>query len=143
MIGDRYIVMKLVTGEELVTHLIKEDDYEISVLFPMIVKHVPRMTSHGPAESVVLSPYTYFAGDDEYTFQKNQIIFIKNLDPKYEAEYNRAIDDFIAMNAQVPEPYNPNEMQELADKQQAMFKDRMEEFEEFPSIQVESSKTIH
>jgi hypothetical protein len=137
--------MKLISGEELVTHLVGEDDYEIKVLFPMIVRHVPRMTSMGPAESVVLSPYTYFADSDEYTFHRNQIVFIQDLNPKYESEYNKAIDDFVGQSTE-PEPYNPQEMQELAERLQNMFRDKVkseEDLDDFPVFTIESSKTIH
>ena len=145
MPGDKYIVMKLSTGEEIVAHMIQEDDYEIKVLFPMIVKHVQRVGPMGRSfEQIALSPYTYFAADDEYTFHKHQIIFIKDLDPKYEGEYNHAIDDFIGLNAETPQSYNPNEMKELAEKLQNMF--RRDEFdEELPESIVipDTSKTIH
>ena len=145
MPGDKYIVMKLATGEEVVAHMIKEDDYEISVLFPMIVKQIQRVGPMGRAfEQIVLSPYTYFAADDEYTFHKHQIIFVKDLDPKYEAEYNHAIDDFVGLNAQAPIQNNPEEMRDLAEKLQNLFR-RDEDFEELPeSILIpDTSKTIH
>jgi hypothetical protein len=144
MDGDRYIVVKLVSGEEVIAHLIGEDDYEIRVLFPMIVRHTPRMTPHGPGESISMSPYTYFSAEDEYTFHKNQIIFLKDLDAKYEDEYNRAIDDFVGSHS--PAPYNPEEMKELAEKLQTMFKDRIqteEEIDDLPLIHIDISKTIH
>ena len=145
MPGDKYIVMKLATGEEVVAHMIKEDDYEICVLFPMIVKQIQRVGPMGRAfEQIVLSPYTYFAADDEYTFHKHQIIFVKDLDPKYEAEYNHAIDDFVGLNAQTPIQNNPEEMRDLAEKLQNLFR-RDEDFEELPeSILIpDTSKTIH
>ena len=145
MPGDKYIVMKLATGEEVVAHMIKEDDYEISVLFPMIVKQIQRVGPMGRAfEQIVLSPYTYFAADDEYTFHKHQIIFVKDLDPKYEAEYNHAIDDFVGLNAQALIQNNPEEMRDLAEKLQNLFR-RDEDFEELPeSILIpDTSKTIH
>ena len=142
---NRYIVIKLITGEEIVAHVIQENDHEIKVLFPMIVKYVQRVGPLGRAfEQIVMAPYTYFAVDDEYTFHKHQIIFIKDLDPKYEGEYNHAVDDFIGMNAQVPQPYNPDEMKELAEKLQNMF--RKEEYEEeLPEVMVipDTSKLIH
>jgi hypothetical protein len=143
MDGNRYVVMKLSTGEEIVAHSIEENDYELKVLFPMIVRKVPR--HGGMAESIVLSPYTYFAADDEYTFQKNQIIFLKELDPKYEQEYNRAIDDFINI-ASEPMPYNPNELKELTEKLQTMFGNNLIDDEEIdldPKITVDTSKLIH
>ena len=145
MQNDRYIVFKLISAEELVAHCIHEDDYEIKVLFPMAVRRVPR--HGGMAESIVLSPYTYFSAEDEYTFQRSQIIFIKDLDPKYEAEYNRSIDDFVGSNTGNPEPYNPAELQELTDKLQNLFRDRVKSDEdlidELPVVTVDIPKTIH
>ena len=145
MLGDKYIVMKLATGEEVVAHMIKEDDYEICVLFPMIVKQIQRIGPMGRAfEQIMLSPYTYFAADDEYTFHKHQIIFIKDLDPKYEAEYNHAIDDFIGLNSQQQAPTNVEDVKALAEKLQNMFR-REEDFDELPESIVipDTPKTIH
>jgi hypothetical protein len=134
MQNDRYIVFKLVSAEEIVAHCIGEDDYEIKVLFPMAVRRVPR--HGGMAESIVLSPYTYFSSEDEYTFQKSQIIFIK-----------RSIDDFIASNSSSPAPYNPDELQELTDKLQNLFRDKIKTdedlIEELPVVTLDISKTIH
>jgi hypothetical protein len=143
MDGNKYVVMKMTSGEELVAHSIEENDYEIRVLFPMLVRRIPRQG--GMAESIVLSPYTYFSADDEYTFQKNQIIFIKDLDAKYEQEYNRSIDDFIQTNSE-PMPYNPNELKELADKLQNMFRNNLIDEDEIdldPKITIDTSKLIH
>jgi len=144
---DRYIVFKLVSSEELVAHCIGEDDYQISVLFPMIVKRFPLRSPTGQlAESITLQPYTYFAVDDEYAFQKYQIIFIKDLDSRYEAEYNRAIDDFVGMTAENPLAYDPNELQDLTDKLQRMFRDKISEsddIEDLPPIHLDGTKTLH
>ena len=82
-----------------------------------------------------------------FVHQYNQIIFLKNLDVKFENEYNRAIDDFVEQHTETPEPYNPDEMKQIAQKLQTMFGDRMREEEELiddlPSIQIDISKTIH
>lgn len=147
MQNDRYVVLKLVSSEEIVAHCIHEDDYEIRVLFPMLVRKMPRVLVTGQVgESITLAPYTYFSAEDEYTFQRNQIIFLKNLDARFEDEYNKAIDDFVDQNAEGQAPYNPQEMQQLAEKLQTMFGDKLREEEEaddLPTILVDISKTIH
>jgi hypothetical protein len=146
MTSNRYIVIKLISSEEIVAHLIDEDDYQVKVLFPMIVKHHAMLTQRGPAESIVMAPYTYFASDDEYAFQRNQIIFIKDLDDKYQDEYNRAVDDFIALHSETPEPPpSVEELQQLTDKLNNLFRNRIEEdnIDDLPSIHVDASKTIH
>lgn len=149
MQNDRYIVMKLITGEEIISHLVHEDDYEIRVLFPMLTRLVNTMTSNGVKENIVLSPYTYFSADDEFTFQRQHLIFLKDLDPKHETDYNTAIDEFIALSAEQAPSYDPDELKKLTEKLQNLFRDRLnnednfDDIEELPSIRVDSSKTIH
>jgi len=149
MQADSYIVMKLITGEEIISHLVHEDDYEIRVLFPMLTRLINTATALGVKENIVLSPYTYFSADDEFTFQKQHLIFLKDLDPRHEADYNTAIDEFIAISTQQAPTYDPDELKKLTDKLQSMFRDRLsdensfEDIEELPSIRVDSSKTIH
>jgi hypothetical protein len=145
MQNDRYVVIKLITGEEILCHLVHEDDYEIRVLFPMLTRLVNTMTLNGAKENIVLSPYTYFSADDEFTFQKQHLIFLKDMDPKHEVDYNTAIDEFIALSAAKAQPYDPDELKKLTEKLQNLFKDNLidDEIEELPSIRVDSSKTIH
>ena len=149
MQNDRYVVMKLISGEEILSHLVYEDDYEVRVLFPMTTRTIARHTTHGETENIVLSPYTYFSADDEFTFQKQHLIFLKDMDPKHEIDYNTAIDEFIAMTAAKAQPYDPDELKNLTEKLQNMFKDRLpkeenyEDIDELPSIRIDSSKTIH
>jgi hypothetical protein len=71
------------------------------------------------------------------------------MDPKHEIDYNTAIDEFIAMTAAKAQPYDPDELKNLTEKLQNMFKDRLpkednfDDIEELPSIRIDSSKTIH
>ena len=45
---DRYVVIKLISGEELIGTLVKEDDYDIKIQFPMMVKKVNRLLGDIP-----------------------------------------------------------------------------------------------
>ena len=142
---DNYIVVKLSSGEEIVANLVKEDDYEIKVLFPMLVKYIPRMVQGRLAETITLAPFTYFAADDEFTFAKHYIIFQKEMNPKYLDAYNQAVDDFIAepQIAGTPDPQRAEDIKALADKIQSIF-GREEEFDDVDPILVNTdSKTIH
>jgi hypothetical protein len=139
---DKHIVVKLISGEELVCTYLNEDDYQINVLFPMIVKQIPRQFEGRLMESISLAPYTYFASDDEFSFQKNQIIFIKEMNPTHLNSYNNAIEDFVGTaNA---EPASVEELKELTDKLSNMFKDKVKQEEFDDSILVlDQSKLIH
>jgi hypothetical protein len=139
---DKHIVVKLISGEELVCTYLEEDDYQLTVLFPMIVKHIPRQYEGRLMESISLAPYTYFVSDDEFTFQKNQIIFIKEMNPTHLESYNTAIDDFVGTaNAA---PATVDELKQLTDKLSNMFKDKVkdEEFDDSMFV-LDQSKLIH
>jgi len=145
MDANRYVVMKLVSGEEILGHLTSEDDYELRILFPMLVKRINRNIEGRLVESITLGPWTHFSADDEYTFNKQHLIFLKNLDERYVDEYNRSVDDSVG-NIPEPEPYNPEELQQLTDKLSNLFKDRLryEEEEDLePKIVLDISNTIH
>jgi hypothetical protein len=145
MEANRYVVMKLVSGEEILGHLTSEDDYDIRVLFPMIVKHVNRNIQGRLMESIVLGPWTHFSAEDEFTFNKQHLIFLKDLDERYIDEYNRSVDESLG-NIPDPEPYNPEELKQLTDKLSNLFRDRLkEDLEEDlePKIVLDISKTIH
>jgi hypothetical protein len=96
-----------------------------------------------PVESIVLGAYTHFCADDEFTFNKHHIVILKDMDRRYIDEYHRSVDDFIGASNPAPAT-NPQEMQELANKLQNMFRDKFEALDELPDfIQIEGSKTIH
>ena len=143
---DRYVVIKLISGEELIGTLVKEDDYDIKIQFPMMVKKVNRLLGDMPVESIVLGTYSHFCADDEFTFNKQHIIVLKEMDPSYIEEYHRSVDDFIGASAPDPQPYNPNEVQELTDKLKNMFRDKLSEDEDYPeiiSLNINGNKTLH
>ena len=141
---DRYIVMKLISGEEILGTLVKEDDHELKIQFPMIVKHLSRVMGGHPVESIVLGAYSHFCADDEFTFSKQHIVILKGMDPRYVDEYHRSVDDFIGANTPSPEAYDPNELQQLTDKLKNMFRDNIDEdYPETISLNIEGNKTLH
>ena len=143
---DRYVVIKLISGEELIGTLVKEDDYDIKIQFPMMVKKVNRLLGDMPVESIVLGTYSHFCADDEFTFNKQHIIILKDMDPRYIDEYHRSVDDFIGASTPEPQAYNSNEVQQLTDKLKNLFREQLNEDEEYPeiiSLNINGNKTLH
>ena len=111
MTAPQYAVIKLINGEELLCTFAGEDDTHILVLFPMLVKAIPRLKEGRVMESISLAPYTHFAADDEYTFSKSHIVFIKNLSERYHDTYKVAVEDFLTGI----DPTGPTTVEELKD----------------------------
>lgn len=140
---DKYVVIKLTSGEEILGTLVKEDDYEVKIQFPMVVKHVSRLINGYPAESLVLGAYSHFCSDDEFVFSKHHVVVLKDMNPRYIDEYHRSVDDFLGQ-VSPPPSYNPQELQDLSNKLQNMFRDNLEAPDELPEVfHIEGTKTIH
>ena len=116
MINSAYVTLKLISGEEIVAAVMEETEFEITVMLPMLVRTYLKPSLAGQSEAVTLGPYSHFAADDEFTFYKNQTIFIKELEPNYIVYYEDAVDKHLgALAEQVPEA-SADEIQQLVDK---------------------------
>ena len=111
MNAPQYAVLKLINGEELLCTFAGEDDTHILVLFPMLVKAIPKLKEGRVVEAISLAPYTHFAADDEYTFAKSHVVFIKNLSERYYDTYKVAVEDFLTGI----DPTGPTTADELKD----------------------------
>lgn len=78
MLGDEsYIVLKLITGEQIMGVLEQEDATHFQILDPMIIKTIP-IFNEG-REHVTANPYCQFTGDNVFDIDKKNVIFIKPL----------------------------------------------------------------
>ena len=141
---DRQIVIKLLSGEELVCTFIQETDYEISVIFPMLVKHMPKMAEGRILEAISLAPYSHFVADDEFTFFKSHIIYCKELHPKHIQIYNTAIEDQISINAE-EETSSVDDFKKAVDELKSIFGNKIDdsEFDYDEMYDEPPSKLIH
>lgn len=143
---DRYVVLKLISGEEILGTLVKEDDYELKIQFPMVVKHISRVLGGQPVESIVLGAFSHFCADDEFTFNRQHVMIFKDMDPRYIDEYHHSVDDFIGANTPSPQAYDPNELQQLTDKLKNMFREKLGDEDDYPDViplNIEGNKTLH
>jgi len=145
---EKFVVIKLISSEEIVCTQIEDNDYEISTLFPMLVKSIPKLIEGRISESITLAPYTYFASDDQFTFQKNQIIFVKDLSERYYESYKLAIDDFVA-NSIIDEPQTIDDVVKSLNRLAETFGDQIENIQLEEDINTDSifldtpNKNIH
>ena len=107
----QYAVLKLINGEEILCTYVGEDETHILVIFPMLVKSMPKLKEGRVLEAISLAPYTHFAADDEYTFSKSHVVFIKNLSERYYDTYKVAVEDFLTGI----DPTGPTTAEELRD----------------------------
>ena len=76
---EHFVVIKLVSGEQVMAILEDESEDEIDIVFPMLIRLFPVIDGGKSHEHVTATPYSQFADDAHLTIRKDSIIFIKNL----------------------------------------------------------------
>ena len=117
MIKGTYAVLKLVSGEEVIGGVVDETDYNITLMLPMILRHLPKISPMNgmPVESLFFSPFSQMSQDDTFVIDKSQTFFIKEMDPAYIDQYEDAIDKFLG-GLEGPNPTGTDELKALVDK---------------------------
>jgi len=117
MIKGTYAVLKLISGEEVIGGVIEETDYNITLMLPMVLRHLPKISPMNgmPVESLFFSPMCQMTADDTFIIDKAQTFFIKEMDPVYIPQYEDAIDKFLG-GLEGPDPQSTDELQKLVDK---------------------------
>ena len=120
---DGYVVLKLISGEEIVAAVVDETSDEITVMMPMVVRYVPKMMGVKVVESVLLAPYSQFVDDDVYTFDKHNLLYLKNMDQRFIPNYEDAVDLHITPpeQSQSRTPVDDQALKETLEKLQNVF----------------------
>ena len=116
MIKGTYAVLKLISGEEVIGGVVDETEYNITLMLPMILRHLPKISPMNgmPVESLFFSPFSQMSQDDTFVIDKSQTFFIKEMDPVYVPQYEDAIDKFLGT---IPsDPQSRDEVKQLVDK---------------------------
>lgn len=116
MITGTYAVLKLISGEEVIGAVVEETDYNITLMLPMVLRHLPRISQITgiPVESIFFSPFCQMSADDTYVIDKAQTFFIKEMDTQYIPQYEDAVDKFLGTIS--PEAQSTDELKKLVDK---------------------------
>ena len=116
MIKGTYAVLKLISGEEVIGGVIDETEYNITLMLPMVLRHLPKISPINgmPTESLFFSPFSQMSEDDSFVIDKSQTFFIKEMDPVYVPQYEDAIDKFLG--GLESSPQSTDEVKQLVDK---------------------------
>jgi hypothetical protein len=85
------VIVKLVSGENVMAVLQDEDDQYVELLYPMSIRSIPVSTSK---ESVVAAPLCQYSDDDTYLIDKRNVLFIKKLSHVLIPHYYNMVEEF-------------------------------------------------
>jgi len=163
LIADYYVVLKLVSGEQVMATLIDEDDTHVVLHNPMIIRILPYIDKGKTKEQVTAVPLCQFSDDEYYRIPRSSFMFLKTLHEMLIPHYNRIVEEqsesvlaksnkdgdmelieelFDGENLTVEEIHKRIEMlEELADEQEEIYEPE-EDIEEVRSF-VAGNETLH
>lgn len=92
--NDFYIVMKLVSGENVMAILREEDDSNVLIEYPMVMRSI--MDFEEGKEHLAASPFCVFTSDNDFVISKSNIMFIKKLNQTFIPHYRRIVSEYDA-----------------------------------------------
>ena len=112
--NQEYVIIKLVSGEQLMGVCTEETDKDITVMFPMALKQYPVQREDGTiGEQVTGGPFCAFASDRTFTIPKASVMINKPLHELLVPFYVRMV----------------NQYEKMVDVPLSMFNDEQEEHE--------------
>lgn len=77
--NEHFVIVKLVSGEQLMAVLEHETERDFHLVYPMSVRTIPSIIEGAAKEHVTCSPYYQFADDAHISINKQHVIYCKNL----------------------------------------------------------------
>jgi hypothetical protein len=86
---DVYVVIKLVSGEQVMAILEQEDEHIVQLCHPMTIRTIP-IVGQG-REHITAHPFCQFTDDKFFLIEKKNVIFIKRLHHMMIPHYKRIV----------------------------------------------------
>jgi hypothetical protein len=87
-----YVVLKLITGEQLMATFISEDEYTVNITNVLSVKSIVISESDRKYESMTVSPFCQFTDDPDFVLDKSLVIYVKELSDDVAEKYKSLIE---------------------------------------------------
>lgn len=95
MIADDefFAIVKLVSGEQLMTILTAEDESYVEIKYPMVLRLHPAVVQGQATEHVTAAPWCQFSEDKYYRLHRSNVMFVKKLHEMIVPHYKRLVHE--------------------------------------------------
>ena len=108
-----FVVVKFISGEQVLSALQQEDDTYIELLHPMVVKTIPNIATG--KEHVTAAPFCQFSRDDSYLIDKKNVMFIKSMHSTFVPHYMRIVEEHNDVSLQEPDEETKRKIEQLVE----------------------------
>lgn len=87
-----FLVLKMISGEEILCTFIEHGEDYIEIMYPMVVKTISYMKDGALQESVSLKPWSNFTDDPYYSIPFTGMFWFKDMHEVYQKHYISAVE---------------------------------------------------
>jgi hypothetical protein len=91
--NEYFVIVKLVSGEQVMATLTDEDEGYVELHHPMVIRMVPFINNGKAHEHVTAAPLCQFSDDSYFRIPRSNIMFVKKLHEVLVPHYNRIVSD--------------------------------------------------
>lgn len=143
--SEYYVIVKLVSGEQVMATLVSEDEYTIEIKHALLIKLRLISEDERQYESISVVPFCQFTDDPNFVLDKSIIIYVKELAESLASKYENLIESEFKVNVDAPTDVDDlvSKINKVASKlkQDGIFVDNFEE-EDIPPFLISGTDTI-
>ena len=143
--NEYYVIIKLVSGEQVMATLVNEDEYTIEIKNALLIKLRLVTEENHQFESISVVPFCQFTDDPNFILDKSIIIYVKELSESLVGKYENLIESEFKVNVGAPTDVDDlvAKINKVASKlkDDGVFIDNFEE-EDIPPFLVRGTDTI-
>ncbi len=91
MSNELYVIVKLISGEQVMSILESEDETYIELKSPMVIRTIPVFEER--KEHITAHPFCQFSDDTFFVIDKKNVMFIKKLHELFIPHYKRIVEE--------------------------------------------------
>jgi hypothetical protein len=114
-VDDDYVVLKMITGEQLIAVKRAETKDYLTIEYPMLIKGYAFQNGEEMGEHVTAAPYCKFTDDKIFTFDKQHIVFTKKMHT-YAVPFYIGLVEEHEETVEVEEDEPPKTVEELGER---------------------------
>jgi hypothetical protein len=143
--NEYYVIVKLVSGEQVMATLVNEDDYTIEIKNALNIKNRLVVEGDRQYETISVSPFCQFTDEPNFVLDKSIIIYVKELSESLVGKYQDLVESEFKINLGAPTDVDDlvSKINKVAEKlkDNGVFVDNFEE-EDIPPFLVNGTDTI-
>ena len=95
-----YMVLKLISGEQILAAVTAEFDESVVINFPLVLKSVPAVKNGMIYEKIATAEFCSFTDDKEFNISRKDIVFMKPMKRAVAIMYQRSLEEMYIMSSE-------------------------------------------